>query len=96
MASGGDLSKCMGTWRDFTAVDFFLEDATLAADDLRLRLSVSCAVASFSSFSSREDGILTLGLASIFGRLDTEVARVFGPTILGGMRIDYDESSFWK
>ena len=36
MASGGDLSKCMGTWGDFTAVGFFFEDATLATNDLRL------------------------------------------------------------
>ena len=77
-------------------MDFFFEDATLAADDLRLRLSVSRAVASFASFSSREDGILTLGLASLFGRLDAKAAREFGPAILGGMRIDDDESSFWK
>ena len=96
MASGGSLNKCMGTWGDFMAFGFFFEDVTLSANNLLLRLSVSRAVASFASFSSREDGILTLGLASIFGRLDTEAARVFGPTILGGMRIDYDESSFWK
>ena len=93
MASGGDLSKCLGTWCDFTDVYFIFEDATWAADDLRLRLSVSCAVASFASFSSQKDGILTLGPASLFGRLVTEVARVFGPTISGGMTIDDDESS---
>ena len=28
--------------------------------------------------------------------LDAEAAREFGPAILGGMRIDDDESSFWK
>ena len=36
MASGGDSSKCMGMWCDFTAMGFFLEDVALATNDLCL------------------------------------------------------------
>ena len=42
------------------------------------------------SLSSREDDILTLGLEHLFGNLDAETARVFGPAISGEMRIDED------